>query len=257
MSAVKDDGSGIRIRGVHKRFGQLGVLAGVDLDIARGEQRVILGRSGQGKSVLLKLIVGLLPVDAGSIRVDGEEVVGMSRRQLYALRMRFSMVFQGGALFDSMNVLENVGLGLAEHTKLPASEIRRRAERALEMVDLAGVGAKMPAELSGGMRKRASLARAIVTEPDYLLYDEPTTGLDPITADAINRLIRRLDEELGVTSIVVTHDMASAFMVGERFALLNNGTVRFEGSAEEARHAESGPIRQFIDGNSQGELEYL
>lgn len=250
-----DDGTGIRIRGLHKRFGALGVLDGVDLDIARGEQRVILGRSGQGKSVLLKLIVGLLEVDAGSIVVDGQEVVGMRKRELYALRQRFSMVFQGGALFDSMSVLENIGLGLSEHTRLPASEIRRRAERALEMVDLAGIGAKMPSELSGGMRKRASLARAIVTEPDYILYDEPTTGLDPMTADAINKLIRRLDDELGVTSVVVTHDMTSAFTVGERFALLNDGRVRFEGSADEARHAERGPIRQFIDGDSDGELD--
>lgn len=250
-----DDGSGIRIRGVHKRFGTVGVLDGVDLDIARGEQRVILGRSGQGKSVLLKLIVGLLDVDQGSIVVDGQEVVGMRKRDLFALRQRFSMVFQGGALFDSMTVLENVGLGLAEHTRMPAQEIQQRAQRALEMVDLAKIGAKMPAELSGGMRKRASLARAIVTEPDYILYDEPTTGLDPITADAINRLIRRLDDDLGVTSIVVTHDMNSAFTVGERFALLNNGRVRFEGSADEARNADRGPIRQFIDGDSEGELD--
>ncbi len=255
LQPPSDDGTGIRIRGVHKRFGALSVLDGVDLDIARGEQRVILGRSGQGKSVLLKLIVGLLEVDAGSIVVDGQEVVGMNKRALYALRQRFSMVFHGGALFDSMTVLENIGLGLSEHTRLPASEIHRRAERALEMVDLAGIGTKMPSELSGGMRKRASLARAIVTEPDYILYDEPTTGLDPMTADAINKLIRRLDDELGVTSVVVTHDMNSAFTVGERFALLNDGQVRYEGSADEARNAARGPIRQFIDGDSDGELD--
>ena len=248
---------GITIRGVQKRFGDLVVLDGVDLRIARGEQRVILGRSGQGKSVLLKLLVGLLEADAGSIVVDGQEVTRMKRKELFALRSRFSMVFQGGALFDSMTVLENVGLWLKEHTKLPASEVRRRAERALEMVDLPGVGSKMPAELSGGMRKRASLARAIVTEPDYILYDEPTTGLDPITSDAINRLIRFLDDELGVTSLVVTHDMTSAFMVGERFALLNDGKVCFEGSADDARAAEEGAIRQFIDGESSGSLDCL
>jgi len=167
------------------------------------------------------------------------------------------MVFQGGALFDSMTVLENVGLGLREHTKLPWSEVKRRAEAALEMVDLAGSGAKMPAELSGGMRKRASLARAIVTQPDYLLYDEPTTGLDPITSDHINRLIGRLDRELGVTSIVVTHDMTSAFMVGDRFGLLSKGRFVFEGTAEEAREAQSGPIKVFIDGDSSSAKQYL
>ena len=251
------DGSGIRIRDVHKRFEDLVVLDGINLDVARGEARVILGRSGQGKSVLLKLIVGLLEVDAGSITVDGEEVTRMGRRQLFELRQRFSMVFQGGALFDSMTVYQNVELGLTEHTSLPTSEIRRRADRALEMADLAGAGEKMPAELSGGMRKRASLARAIITEPDYLLYDEPTTGLDPITADAINRLIQRLDAELGVTSIVVTHDMTSAFVVGERFGLLSRGKFVFEGSAEEARNATAGPIRVFIDGDSTSAKDYL
>jgi len=244
------DGSGIRVRGVHKCFGDQVVLAGADLDVARGEARVILGRSGQGKSVLLKLIVGLMKPDAGSITVDGQDVVSMRRKQLYALRQRFSMVFQGGALFDSMTVMENVSLGLREHTKLPLGEINRRAERALEMVDLSESGPKMPAELSGGMRKRASLARAIVTEPEYLLYDEPTTGLDPITSDAINRLIQRLDEELGVTSIVVTHDMTSAFMVGDRFGLLSKGRFVFEGTADEARATQSGPMRAFIDGDS-------
>lgn len=250
-----DDGSGIVIEGVRKRFGDQVVLDGIDLRIARGESRVILGRSGQGKSVLLKLIVGLLPADEGSIRVDGAEVTRMRKKDLYVLRRRFSMVFQGGALFDSMNVLDNVALGLREHTDLPEEEIVRRAERALARVELDGIGSKMPAELSGGMRKRASLARAIVTEPDYLLYDEPTTGLDPITSDSINRLIRTLDDELGVTSVVVTHDMTSAFVVGERFALLNEGKVCFEGSAEEARRAESGAIRQFIDGDSTGPLD--
>ena len=251
------DGSGIRIRGVKKRFEDLVVLDGVDLDVPRGEARVILGRSGQGKSVLLKLIVGLLRPDAGSITVDGIEVTGLGRKQLYELRQRFSMVFQGGALFDSMSVLDNVALGLREHTRLPDSEIRRRAERALEMVDLPDAGTKLPAELSGGMRKRASLTRAIVTEPDYLLYDEPTTGLDPITSDHINRLIRTLDAELGVTSIVVTHDMTSAFMVGERFGLLARGHFVYEGSAEEARRAQSGPIKVFIDGDSTAARQYL
>ena len=246
---------GIEIKDVHKRFDDNVVLAGIDLRIERGEQRVILGRSGQGKSVLLKLLVGLLEADSGSIRVDGDEVTHMRRQELYALRRRFSMVFQGGALFDSMTILENVGLGLKEHTKLSEAEVRRRAEEALATVELSDAGSKLPSELSGGMRKRASLARAIVTEPDYILYDEPTTGLDPITSDAINRMIRRLDDELGVTSLVVTHDMTSAFTVGERFTLLNDGHVCFEGTADDARAATDGPIRQFIDGNSEGSLE--
>lgn len=246
---------GILIRNLHKQFAGLTVLAGVDLDIDRGQQRVILGRSGQGKSVLLKLIVGLLPADQGSIEVDGEEVTRMDQADLYELRRRFSMVFQGGALFDSMSVRENVGLGLREHTTLPSSAVDAKSNRALEMVGLGGVGDKYPAELSGGMKKRASLARAIVTEPDYILYDEPTTGLDPITADSINRLIQSLDEELGVTSIVVTHDLASAFTVGDRFALLNAGRIVFEGTTEEARQAQDGPIHQFIQGSAEGPLD--
>ncbi len=248
---------GIQISGLAKRFGHLVVLDGVDLKIQRGENRVILGRSGQGKSVMLKLIVGLLTPDKGSIVVDGKRVVGMSRRELYDLRRRFSMVFQGGALFDSMTVGDNVGLGLAEHTDQSPEEIRKRSQKSLEMVGLPDVFKKMPAELSGGMKKRASLARAIVSEPDYILYDEPTTGLDPITADSINRLIQHLDEELGVTSLVVTHDMTSAFMVGDRFALLNKGTIVFDGSSDEARAATEGPMAQFIQGDSQGPLDSL
>lgn len=247
--------SGILIRGVTKQFGELVVLDGVDMHIPRGEQRVILGRSGQGKSVLLKLIVGLLDPDAGSIQVDGEEVPRHSRGDLYQLRRRFSMVFQGGALFDSMTILENVTLGLQEHTSLSRPELVARGEEALAMVGLEGTRDKMPSEMSGGMRKRASLARAIIEKPDYILYDEPTTGLDPITSDAINRLIQSLARELGVTSVVVTHDMQSAFTVGDRFALLNNGRIVFEGSKAEAQAAAEGPIRQFIDGSAEGPLD--
>jgi len=252
---VSASGDGIRIRGVSKRFGSQAVLDGLDLHIPRGEQRVILGRSGQGKSVLLKLIVGLLDPDAGSIEVDGQEVPRDRRSELYKLRRRFSMVFQGGALFDSMSILDNITLALKEHTQLPAREIADRGQRALSMVGLPEVGAKFPSELSGGMRKRASLARAIIEEPDYILYDEPTTGLDPITSDAINRLIQSLAHELGVTSIVVTHDMQSAFTVGERFALLNNGKIVYEGSKAEARAVSDGPMRQFIDGTAEGPLD--
>jgi phospholipid/cholesterol/gamma-HCH transport system ATP-binding protein len=247
--------SGVLIRGLHKRFGDQKVLDGVDLRIERGEQRVILGKSGQGKSVMLKLMVGLLEADQGSIEVDGQEITRLSRKQLFQLRKRFGMVFQGGALFDSLTIGGNVGLALREHSSMEEPEIRERVEAALTQVGLAQVYEKMPSELSGGMKKRASLARAIVTTPDYILYDEPTTGLDPISADAINRLIRRLDHELGVTSIVVTHDMNSAFTVGERFALLNEGQIVFEGSADEARAVVDGPMRQFVDGRSEGPLD--
>lgn len=246
---------GIAIRGVFKRFEDNVVLDGVDLHIPRGEQRVILGRSGQGKSVLLKLIVGLMDLDAGEIEVDGFHVTRKNLGALYRMRKRFSMVFQGGALFDSMTVLQNVGLGLREHSSFKTREIVERSQRALQMVGLSDAGEKFPSELSGGMRKRAAVARAIVTEPDYLLYDEPTTGLDPITSDAINRLIQQLASELGVTSIVVTHDMQSAFTVGDRFALLNNGRIVFEGTREEAQAGGSAPMAQFMAGSAEGPLE--
>jgi len=245
---------GIVISHLSKTFGNLKVLDGVDLRVRRGEKRVILGKSGQGKSVMLKLIVGLLKPDEGSILVDDEEVTRLSRSRLFRLRRRFAMVFQGGALFDSLTVGDNVALALREHTSSSEGEIVDRAQSALSAVGLGESFEKMPAELSGGMRKRASIARAIVTEPDYLLYDEPTTGLDPISSDAINHLILRLGEELGVTSVVVTHDMASAFIVGERFALLNEGRIIFDGSKEEARATTGGPMRQFIDGSSEGPL---
>jgi len=246
--------TGITLSGLFKSFNEQTVLHGVDLHIARGEQRVILGKSGQGKSVLLKLMVGLLLPDQGSVLVDGQEVTRLSRRGLFSLRRRFGMVFQGGALFDSMTVGENIALALREHTSDNDAQVRERVQAALIHVGLEQAYEKMPSELSGGMRKRASLARAIVTEPEYILYDEPTTGLDPISADAINLLIRRLDEELGVTSIVVTHDMVSAFKVGRRFALLNEGRIIFEGSSQEAQTTTEGPMRQFIDGTSQGPL---
>lgn len=246
--------TGITLSGLSKRFGEQTVLRGVDLHIARGEQRVILGKSGQGKSVLLKLMVGLLMPDEGSVLVDGQEVTRLSRRGLFSLRRRFGMVFQGGALFDSMSVGENIALALREHTNDSEARVRERVQAALIQVGLEQSYEKMPSELSGGMRKRASLARAIVTEPEYILYDEPTTGLDPISADAINLLIRRLDEELGITSIVVTHDMVSAFKVGRRFALLNEGRIIFEGSSREAQATTEGPMRQFIDGTSEGPL---
>ena len=246
---------GITLQGVTKTFQGRKVLDGLDFSIARGETVVIIGRSGEGKSVLLKHIVRLLEPDAGSIWVDGAEVTTLPREGLFELRKRFGMLFQGAALFDSMTICENVGLGLSEHSGLPPDEVRARACRCLAMVGLAQVEDKLPSELSGGMKKRAGLARAIAMEPDYILYDEPTTGLDPITSDAINDLILKLQQELHVTSVVVTHDMASAFKIANRVAMLSRGRIIYAGTVDEIRNTDHPMVRQFIEGSAQGPLD--
>lgn len=246
---------GITLQGVTKTFQGRRVLDGLDFSIARGETVVIIGRSGEGKSVLLKHIVRLLEPDAGSIWVDGAEVTTLPREGLFGLRKRFGMLFQGAALFDSMTICENVGLGLSEHSGLPPDAVRERACRCLAMVGLAQVEDKLPSELSGGMKKRAGLARAIAMEPDYILYDEPTTGLDPITSDAINDLILKLQRELHVTSVVVTHDMASAFKIADRVAMLSRGRMIYAGSVDEIRNTDHPMVRQFIEGSAQGPLD--
>ncbi|MBK9303613.1 MAG: ABC transporter ATP-binding protein [bacterium] len=246
---------GITLQGVTKTFQGRKVLDGLDFTIARGETVVVIGRSGEGKSVLLKHIVRLLEPDAGSIWIDGAEITTLPRDGLFELRKRFGMLFQGAALFDSMTICENVGLGLSEHSGLPAAEIRERACRCLAMVGLAQVEDKLPSELSGGMKKRAGLARAIAMEPDYILYDEPTTGLDPITSDAINDLILKLQRELHVTSVVVTHDMASAFKIADRVAMLSRGRMIYAGSVDEIRNTDHPMVRQFIEGSAQGPLD--
>jgi phospholipid/cholesterol/gamma-HCH transport system ATP-binding protein len=233
------------------------VLDGVDLDINKGETVVILGRSGSGKSVLLKNIIGLMQPDAGTIEVDGQNVVGLKEKDLNKTRIRFGLLFQGGALFDSMTVGENVGLPLREHTKMSAAEIEKRVIERLEWVGLKSVEQMKPASLSGGMRKRVGLARAIAMDPDYMLYDEPTTGLDPIMSDVINRLIRSLQKRIGVTSIVVTHDMNSAYHVGDRLALLNEGRIVFTGTPDEARNTRDPLVKQFIEGSSEGPIKPL
>ena len=245
---------GITMQGVTKTFQGRKVLDGLDLTIARGETVVIIGRSGEGKSVLLKHIVRLLEPDAGSIWIDGAEVTTLPRDGLFELRKRFGMLFQGAALFDSMTICENVGLGLSEHSGLSAPAIRERACRCLAMVGLSQVEDKLPSELSGGMKKRAGLARAIAMEPDYILYDEPTTGLDPITSDAINDLILKLQQELHVTSVVVTHDMASAFKIANRVAMLSRGRIIYAGSVDEIRNTDHPMVRQFIEGSAHGPL---
>ena len=245
----------IAIRGVTKRLGSKLVLNGLDLDIEKGETIVVLGPSGTGKSVLLKHIIGLMVPDSGSIEIDGEDIVGMKEQELDRVRKRFGMLFQGSALFDSMTVGENVGLALREHTKMKQQEIDARVRERLEWVGLKGVEPMQPASLSGGMRKRAALARAIAMDPQFILYDEPTTGLDPIMSDVINQLIRGLQSRLGVTSVVVTHDLTSAFTVADRVAMLYGGKVIFQGTPDDVRRTTDPLMRQFIEGSSQGPIK--
>ncbi len=244
----------IRIVDLKKNFDDLEVLKGVNLTINRGETVVVIGRSGCGKSVLLRHIIGLMMPDSGKVFVDGLDVTELKEKQLYELRKRFGMLFQGAALFDSLSVLDNVGLGLREHTNLSDEEIRKIACDKLEMVGLGRLDDKKPAELSGGMKKRVGLARAIAMDPPVVLYDEPTTGLDPIMADVINGLIRDLQKRLGITSIAVTHDIKSAYKIGDRLALLYDGKIVFEGTPEETRSTPNELVRQFIEGNAQGPI---
>ncbi len=245
----------IEIRNLQKSFNGKPVLRGVDLDIPNGETQIIIGRSGCGKSVLLKHIIGLIKPEAGQIFVDGEEVTSLSSRELYRMRRKFGMLFQGAALFDSMTVEENVALGVREHRMFDEPEIQRRVAEKLELVGLPNTQQMKPAELSGGMKKRVGLARALMMDPEFVLFDEPTTGLDPITADAINDLIIDCTNKLGVTSIIVTHDMTSAYKVGHRFSMLHDGQVIFTGTPEEVRNTQHPIVRQFIEGRAEGPLQ--
>lgn len=244
----------IACKNVHKRFFMKPVLRGVDLIVNPGETLVIIGQSGCGKSVLLKHLVGLFHPDEGQIYVDGEDITRFNRKNLFRMRMRFGMVFQGAALFDSLSVGENVGLALREHTQKTDEEIDEICSKKLKMVGLGDVGDKRPAELSGGMKKRVGFARAIAMEPECVLYDEPTTGLDPIMADVINNLIIKLREELNITSIVVTHDLASAYKVGDRIAMLHEGKIIFTGTPDEVRGTDDRIVRQFIEGSAVGPI---
>ena len=241
----------ITIRDIRKSFDDRPVHRGVSFDVRDRETLVILGRSGGGKSVLLKMIVGLIRPDAGTIAVDGAEVLTMSYAELRALRFKFGFLFQGAALFDSMTVGENVALALRrgrpkEQLELTEAEIAERVAYALDVVGLGNTQREMPADLSGGMKKRVGLARAIVPNPRYMLYDEPTTGLDMETADGINVLINELRTKLGVTSIVVTHDIHSAFLVGDRFAILDRGTTLMTGTREEIRNSDNEDVQKYI-----------
>jgi len=239
---------------VHKAFGNKKVLDGITFDIRQGETMVVLGGSGSGKSVLIRHIIGLHRPDRGHVLVDGDDVVDYDEEELIPVRKKVAMLFQGGALFDSMNVLENVAYGLREHTDLPEEEIREAVRRKLSLVGLEGVEGLMPSELSGGMKKRVALARSIAMDPRCILYDEPTTGLDPVTATTINELIRDLQRRLQVTSVVVTHDIASAFFVGDRIAYLFDGRMDFVGSVEEARSSKVPRLRHFLSGGREGSV---
>ena len=237
----------IRFVDVHKRFGDRVVLDGFSLDVPDGQTTVLLGASGAGKSVTLKHVVGLITPDSGYVEVDGQRVDALDVAGLAALRRTIGYVFQFAALFDSLSIADNVRLGLVRQA-LPEEEIEHRVVEALSLVGLADSRERFPAELSGGMRKRAGIARAIALRPRYILWDEPTTGLDPVTAATMDRLMRRTAEELGVTSVVVTHDMRSAFTVGDRIAMLHHGTLRTVGTVAEIQATTDPVVRQFIEG---------
>ncbi len=237
----------IRIVNLHKAFGENKVLRGVDLTIEKGETLAIIGRSGCGKSVLLKHIVGLLEPDEGFVEVDGERIDPGSKSALYNIRRRFGFLFQGAALFDSLTVAENISLPLVENgVELSDGELEMKVAEKLELVGLPGSEGLKPAELSGGMKKRIGLARALITEPEYILYDEPTTGLDPIMSDSIDGLIKELAEKLSVTSIVVTHDMFSVKNVADRIAMMHDGKIYFEGTGNDFLNSANNVIRDFI-----------
>jgi phospholipid/cholesterol/gamma-HCH transport system ATP-binding protein len=247
----------IRVVNLHKSFGEKDVLRGVHLEVRIGESMVVIGGSGSGKTVLIKCIIGLMRPDQGEIHVDGLEITSLNEKRMNEVRKKFGMLFQGGALFDSMTVWENVGFGLRRQTHLQEEEIRKIASEKLALVGLKNVEDLMPAELSGGMRKRVSLARAIAIEPEILLYDEPTTGIDPIMADAINDLIVQMKEKLNVTSIAITHDMKSAYKIADRIAMLYQGKIIEVGTPEEIRSSSNPMVQQFIEGRSEGPIKIL
>jgi len=244
----------IKIQKLSKKFNNSLVLNELDLDVEIGQTCVIIGRSGCGKSVLLKHIVGLLVPDSGRVLVHGQDVAGLKELELVALRAKISMVFQGGALFDSMDVGENVGFSLFEHTHLSRKEIFARLEESLSLVGLGGIENLMPSELSGGMKKRVALARAICIKPEIILYDEPTTGIDPITADAINELICSLHDKLKVTSLVVTHDMKSAYHIADKIAMMYKGKIILEGNPQQIQETRDPVVHQFVNGLSKGPI---
>jgi phospholipid/cholesterol/gamma-HCH transport system ATP-binding protein len=244
----------IELKHISRTFNSHRVLKGLSLSVRRGSTLVVIGRSGCGKSVMLKHIIRLIRPDSGRVLVDGQDVWDLDRKELEAFHKRMNMVFQGGALFDSLTVGENVGFELIEHENASGKALYERVEESLSMVGLSGIANLMPSELSGGMKKRVALARAICTRPEILLYDEPTTGVDPITADAINNLIRSLHDRLKVTSIVVTHDMKSAYTIADRIAMLYQGQIIAEGAPEEIQNTAHPIVHQFINGLAEGPI---
>ncbi|MEI8387199.1 MAG: ABC transporter ATP-binding protein [Verrucomicrobiota bacterium] len=245
----------IRVQDLVQRIGSQDILRGITLDVLPGETLVLLGKSGGGKSVFLRHLVGLMRPVSGSIVFEGQEITKLKERELEPVRRKIGMLFQDGALFDSMDVFDNVAFPLQERGEKDPAVIREKVAQSLAMVNMTGHDHKMPVNLSGGMRKRVALARAIISPPDVILYDEPTAGLDPIVSDSINRLIRRLQSQLNVTSVVVTHDMTSCNHIADRVALLDEGRIRFLGTTTELREARDPVVRDFVDGRS-GETVY-
>jgi phospholipid/cholesterol/gamma-HCH transport system ATP-binding protein len=241
----------IAVHALVKSIGDQEILRGVDLEVAHGETLAIIGRSGGGKSVLLKHLIGLMQPDSGDIRIDGQNIIGLHERQLGAIRQKIGILFQGAALFDSMTVADNVAFPLREAGERNPNAIAEKVSEMLAVVELEGQEEKMPVNLSGGMKKRVGLARAIVRRPSCVLYDEPTSGLDPVVSDSINRLILRLQERLGMTSIVVTHDMKSAFDVADRIAYLHEGRIYFHGTPEQLQQTNDQVLQDFLIGRSE------
>ena len=245
----------IKLVDLHKAFGPNKVLQGLDLEVEKGESRVIIGGSGSGKSVILKHIIGILKPDRGNVFIEGVNITTLDENALYEVRKKFGMLFQMAALFDSMNIWENVGFALMRQKKMRLNDVKEMAIEKLKMVGLVGVENLSPAELSGGMKKRVGLARAIAHEPEILLYDEPTTGLDPITADAINDLIIEMRERLAVTSVAITHDMHSAYKIAGRISMLYEGKIIQTGSPDEIKNTENPVVKQFITGSAVGPIK--
>lgn len=244
----------IEIKEIYKRFGSQEVLKGLSLNIPKGLVTVIIGRSGGGKSVLLKHIIGLLKPDAGQIIFDGIDMVSADEKTLQNIRKRFGMLFQEGALFDSLNLEDNIGFPLFEHTKLSDKEIYERVREVMAMVGLTGAEKKFPSEISGGMRKRAGLARAIISKPEVILFDEPTSGLDPIMSATIDNLIVDIQKRLNVTCIVISHDIKSTFRIAHKIAMLYEGRIIAEGTPEEMKSFDNAYLRQFIEGLTEGPM---
>lgn len=244
----------IQIKNLHKSFGEQKVLDGVNLEIPTGTVTVILGRSGAGKSVLLKHLIGLMLADSGEVRVDGTDIMSLPDGELYEFRKRFGMLFQNAALFDSLNVFDNVAFPLREHTPHSENEIADIVQEKLALVGLYKVAYKMPSELSGGMKKRVGLARAIALSPQIILYDEPTTGLDPLMTDSVNRLILETQKKLHVTSVVISHDIQSTFFLADRVAMLHEGKIVEQSSPAQFRNSSHPFVKQFLEGRSEAKV---